>query len=97
LAISKELPQEETMVMNRWQFLLQKVLLLVLQNVWRRQRQWVLLWKPINQQFFLKMWVLPCLIDFSFLGLSSHIFVLQSLMQKFLSLGAECVGFQEAA
>jgi hypothetical protein len=27
----------------------------------------------------------------------SHTFVLQTLMQKVLSLGAECVGFQEAA
>jgi hypothetical protein len=38
--------------------------------------------RPINQQFFLKLWVLPCLVDFSFIGLSSHTFILQSLMQK---------------
>jgi hypothetical protein len=40
---------------------------------------------------------LLCLVDFSLLELSSHAFVLQSLIQKFLSLGAKCVGFQEAA
>jgi hypothetical protein len=40
---------------------------------------------------------LPCLVDFSLLEISSHTFVLQILMQKFLSLGADCVGFQEAA
>jgi hypothetical protein len=40
---------------------------------------------------------LPCLVVFSFIGFPSHTFILQSLMQKFLSLGAECVGFQEAA
>jgi hypothetical protein len=34
---------------------------------------------------------------FSLLALLSYNFVLQSLMQKFLSLGAECVGFRETA
>jgi hypothetical protein len=37
------------------------------------------------------------LVDVSLLELSSHTFVLQSLMQKILSLGTKCVGFQEAA
>jgi hypothetical protein len=36
-------------------------------------------------------------INFSLLELFSHTFALQSLMQKFLSLGAKCVEFQETA
>jgi hypothetical protein len=38
-----------------------------------------------------------CTRFFSLLYLFSHTFVLQTLMQKFLSLGVECVGFQETA
>jgi hypothetical protein len=38
-----------------------------------------------------------CTRFFRFFYLFSHTFVLQTLMQKLLSLGAECVGFQETA